>query len=404
MSQSVIIIACGIAGSVLAMLLKHKGFSPIIYERHAEIQQAGISLGLSPQTFKVLNILGLAEKLITLGVPLDEFVTWSELRGEIIGRKDAPANALKWLGWPQITISRSTYARFLYDSAVERSVEMHFSKKLVDVKQDGDKVHAVFEDGTEAQGDLLVGCDGLHSAVRNVLFGKEEVKYSGLIQVGGFAPIPDAFKSAKSIFYQVFGEGAHFLASRVSDTQVAWATTIPQPTETQEDWRRMSLAETKEMVKHLQVSTWNHGPSELVNSATFVTRYGLYERPILPVWHKGRVVLVGDAAHPTGPHMGQGSNQAMEDCYHIVRLLCKAESWTNTTLEAAFTEYERIRIPIVTKSVGQAKIQGAHRVLIGRDACEKSDEMLKQGGGYDPESMKVQLELVQGPFTGESEI
>jgi len=386
------------------MLLKHKGFEPIIYERQPEVQQAGISLGVSPQTFKVLNILGLAEPLIPLGSVLDEIVTYSQISEEILGKNDGPSRVRAWLGWPALMISRARYCKFLYDSAVERGIKIHFDKKCVNVKQEGQRVKAVFEDGTEAEGDLLVGCDGLHSAVRNVLFGQEQAKYMGLIQIGGFAPVPDYFQSWKPTFYQAFGDGAHFLCAPVNSTQMAWATTLPQPTEAREDWHRVRGDSVKETVKGLAVASWDHGPKDVVAGATFVTKYGLYSRPILDVWHKGRVVLVGDAAHPTSPHLGQGANQAMEDCYHLVRLLCKAEPFTDATLDVAFVEYERIRVPIVTKAVNQAKKEGDHRVLVGKEACKKRDEMMKGGGGQNPESTKLRMELVQGPFTGESEI
>ncbi|KZO93962.1 FAD/NAD(P)-binding domain-containing protein [Calocera viscosa TUFC12733] len=402
--SKVIIIGCGIAGPVLGMLLKHKGFDPIIYERQPEIQQAGLSLGVSPQTFKVLNILGLAKELISLGQPLEELSTYSQLRHEPLGTMDGPAQIHSRTGWPMLQVSRARYCQFLYDSARERGVEMHFNKRCVDVRQEGERVTAVFEDGTQAEGDLLVGCDGLRSSVRNVLFGKEEATYMGLVQIGGFSPTPDFFKSWKPTLYQAFGDGAHFMCVPFNSSQMVWTTTLPQPTEAREDWRRLSIDEAHEMIKGLQVAEWEHGPKELVQGATFVTKYGLYDRPILDVWHKGRVVLVGDAAHPTSPHIGQGANQAMEDCYHLVRLLCKASSFATDSLEAAFTEYERIRHPIVVKSVSHAKMEGEKRVMVGREACEQRDEAMLRGRGYDPERARLQMELMQGPFVGESEI
>ncbi|KZO93969.1 FAD/NAD(P)-binding domain-containing protein [Calocera viscosa TUFC12733] len=404
MSKRVIIIGCGIAGPVLAMLLKHKGFDVVIYERQPEIQPSGLALGVSPQTFKVLNILGLAEPLIPLGQPLEEMTTYSQLRGELLGKTDGAAKIRAWLGWPLILVSRARYCQYLFDSAKDRGVEIHFNKRFVDVREEGEKVTAVFEDGTEAVGDLLVGCDGLHSGVRNSLFGKDEATYMGLVQIGGFAPQPEYFSSTKPGIMQVFGDGAHFICGQVNSTAMMWATTLPQPTEAFEDWRRLGNDETKEMLKGLQVAGWENGPKELVAATTFVTKYGLYERPILPVWHKGRVVLVGDAAHPTSPHLGQGANQAMEDCYHLVRLLCKAEPFTDSSLQTAFEEYERIRIPIVTQAVEGAKAEGARRVLVGKEACEARDELIASGGGNNPERQKLQMQLIQGPFMGESEI
>ncbi|KZO93973.1 FAD/NAD(P)-binding domain-containing protein [Calocera viscosa TUFC12733] len=408
MSKSISIIGCGIAGPVLAMLLKHKGFLPTIYERQPGVQQAGISLGLSPQTFKVLHILGLADACISLGSPLEEIVSYSQVRQEVIGKLDAPGRLREWLGWPLLMISRSAYSQFLYTTARERGIEVHFRKRLVDVLQEEEGVRAVFDDGTEAVSDLLVGCDGLHSTVRSVLFGAEEPAYLGLVQIGGFSPIPDIFRDWKGgKTYQVFGDGAHFLCTRVTDTQLAWATTVPEAEEAKEDWRRVSMTDPsgQALVQGLACADWENGPREVVASATFVTKYGLYDRPVGDTWHKGRVVLLGDAAHPTSPHMGQGANQAMEDIYHLVRLLVLAQPLTSASLSAAFTSYESLRAPIVARSVAQAKKEGQNRVLVGREQCEKRDEnMMLRGKGQDPETVRLRMELFQGPFMGESEV
>ncbi|KAJ3902112.1 FAD/NAD-P-binding domain-containing protein [Lentinula edodes] len=410
-SKSVIIIGCGIAGPVLAMLLKHKGFDPVIYERHTEIQNAGLILGVSPQTLKVLNILGLAEGAISLGHQVQQLITRSQLTQEILGSRDVSPISQK-LGWPMVlVVKRTLYCQFLYDSAVGRGIPVYFGKKVVGVDESGDRVSAVFEDGMTAEGDLLVGCDGLHSAVRNALFGKEDPRFMGLVQIGGFSPTPESLRNdSKPTGFQIYGDGAHFIGMPVSDTEMVWATTLPSPNEAKEDWQRRSPDKTRDMINKLPVSRWENGVDEVIRGTTFITRYGLYDRPVLDTWHKGRSVLVGDAAHPTSPHMGQGANQALEDCYHLVRLLCKSpnlrtsDRLTSNDIETALTQYEHLRIDIVKKTVALAAEEGNRRVISGKKACEERDEMLRNGGGSNPERLKLQMELIQGPFVGESEI
>ncbi|KZT54768.1 FAD/NAD(P)-binding domain-containing protein [Calocera cornea HHB12733] len=369
MSKSVIIIGCGIAGPVLAMLLKHTGIEPVIYECKTETEQAGLALGVTPQTFKVLNILGLAEKVVALGQSVEHFISYSELLGGTVLVERDTGSLFRRLGWPMVMLSRARDSHFLCDSAKGRGIPVHFNKTLIAVRQAGDRVTTVFEDGTTSEADLLVGCDGLHSAVRDfVLPGTDAAQYMGLVQIGGFTPTPDIFKASKpGTSRQIFGDGAHFMGMPINDSQMLWVTTFAEPDEARENWRRLSIndSSSKEMLSGLRAAGWGNGAKELIQGSTFITKYGLYERTMRDVWHKGRVVLVGDAAHPTSPHLGQGANQAMEDCYHLVRLLCKAEPLEDESLEAAFTEYEHIRVPIVSLAVAGAKKEGENRVMSG---------------------------------------
>ncbi|KAJ3847596.1 hypothetical protein EV368DRAFT_50891 [Lentinula lateritia] len=159
-----------------------------------------------------------------------------------------------------LVVKRTHYCRYLYDSAVGRGIPVYFGKKLVDVNQNGDRVSAVFEDGMITEGDLVVGCDGLHSAVRNTLFGKEDPQYMGLVQIGGFSPIPDSLRNEKPTEYQIYGDRAHFISMPINDKEMVWATTMPESQEAREDWRRQSPEETREMISQLPASSWENGP------------------------------------------------------------------------------------------------------------------------------------------------
>ncbi|KAJ3911362.1 hypothetical protein F5877DRAFT_55412 [Lentinula edodes] len=310
----------GLTGPVLVMLLKHKGFDPVIYERHTKIQNTGLILGISPQTCTIwIRIAGIVNEGPTYKVLYGAFQCFLMLN-------PCPSSILKHTS----TISRHTLKvlnilrlaegaislghQYQYDSAVGRGILVYFGKKVVGVDESRDRVSAVFEDGTTAEGDLLVGCDGLHSAVRNALFGKEDPQYMGLVQIGGFSPTPESLcNDSKPTGFQIYGDGAHFIGMPVSNTKMVWATTLPSPNEAREDWQRQSPEETQDMINGLPVSRWENGVDEVIWGTTFITGYGLYDRLMLDTWHKGRSVLVGDAAHPTSPHMGQGANQVRDD-------------------------------------------------------------------------------------------
>ena len=157
----------------------------------------------------------------------------------------------------------------------------------------------------------------------------------------------------------------------------------------------------------------------------------MYDRPELQSWHKGRVGLIGDAAHPTSPvrssstvaygragqlthaphsfqHLGQGANQALEDIYHLIRLLTKynpaAAAPSTATLESVFTELEQLRIPRTAHLVKMARKMGEIRVVSGLEACQRRNEIVRTM--FTPEAAKAMMEEYgKNPFElGKSEI
>jgi len=155
-------------------------------------------------------------------------------------------------------------------------------------------------------------------------------------------------------------------------------------------------------------SKWGHGAGELVASAEKIIKYGLYDRPQLETWHKGRVGLLGDAAHPTSPHLGQGANQAFEDIYHFVRLLTQqnssAGSPSTEVLSTIFGELEETRIVRTAELVRKARIQGDNRVLQGVPGCKARNNAIR--GMFQDEKAVVEdvKDLYSQPFMGQSEI
>jgi len=213
-----------------------------------------------------------------------------------------------------------------------------------------------------------VGCDGLHSATRTVLFGEEPTAFLGLTQTGGISPTPNSMRDHPCVINWC-GNGAHVMAYPISDTHTSWAITIREG-EARESWRAVDQHEV-ETIKKTPIAQWGFGVSELIETTEKVVKFGLYDRPELHSWHKGRVVLLGDAAHPTPPHLGQGANMAFEDIYHLTHLLCAhpGAAEDSATLEMIFTKYEQARIPRSMMLIDTARKQGESRVVEGIEAC-----------------------------------
>ncbi|KZT52074.1 FAD/NAD(P)-binding domain-containing protein [Calocera cornea HHB12733] len=418
--MKIIVIGAGITGPLLALLLKHKGFEPVVYERHTSVPLGGLVVNLSPQVFKVLNIVGLAHDVLSLGIPVERTVMRSEITGQILQDMDLPSRVLQTTGWPMSLTIRSKYNQFLVQKMEERGIPAHWGRKLVDVQQEGGKVTAVFEDGTSDEGDVLVGCDGIHSKVRDALFGATPAEYTGVVsvnialklsstvadetQIGGFTPYTEELHpgTGPATMRQVTGNGCHFICSPSTENKYFWAVNVPDESPMLEDWRTASKSQVGKMLGSLPCARWSGDTGKIIAGTEDVIRFGLYLRPIPPVWHKGRAVLLGDAAHPTTPFLGQGANQSTEDVYHLVRVLVQNQPWTDASLEKAFAEYTAIRLPRVARAIEQAKRETKYRLAMDEEALRERDAMRAKGAEGD--TWKVILEMVQGPFEGTSEI
>ncbi|EJU01997.1 FAD/NADP-binding domain-containing protein [Dacryopinax primogenitus] len=402
----VLVIGAGAAGPILALVLEHKGFLVEMYERHPQIPQGGLAMQLSGQSFKVLNLLGLAEGALALALPVEHAKHRSELSGRVF--LDAPAGAgiRAATGWPICTVNRSTYTAYLLSECAKRGIKVFRGKRFLDLEQDAVGVKARFADGTEARGEMLVGCDGVHSTVRDVLFGKTPAEYTGLIGIAGYTPYTATLRPAEgpTMVEQVWGDGCHFVSLPMLEDRWMWAVNMPEEADLIEDWRTLKPADqgVKEMLRELPCYNWSGGVGEVIKGTTELVKFGLYLRSVAPVWHKGRAVLLGDAAHPTTPFLGQGANQATEDVYHLVRLLLKHAPFTEENLDKAFTEYANVRMDRVRRTIEQTKKEGDLRMIKGREACLAREEGLTRGMGT--ETWKIILEMISGPFTGEREI
>jgi len=177
--------------------------------------------------------------------------------------------------------------------------------------------------------------------------------------------------------------------------------------EAKETWRAMDL-QNQEEIKNGPLANWGFEGEGLVKGAEKLVKYGLYDRPELKSWHKDRVVLLGDAAHPTSPHLGQGANQAFEDTYHLVRLLVKhnpgASPPSTELLYTIFSEYEGIRIPRTAELVKGARKQGEVRVVDGVEACLARNETVRKFWEDEDKVLDATEYLLSGPFKGKSEI
>ncbi|KAI0675067.1 FAD/NAD-P-binding domain-containing protein [Trametes maxima] len=402
MSKTRVIIAgAGIAGPVLAVFLKAKGYEPIIYERTNQPTIHGLSLALQTNGLRVLSLVpGLVDKIV--GGHIQQIVQYSALPedpGELT-HSDAPGRLAAEGRLGMLGVRRTAFHRTLLEHAEASGIPIFFGHQLVSFVETIDSVVVSFANGKTDSASFLVGCDGLHSNTRECLFGKQEPAFTGLVQTGGLSETPDELKTIPTAI-NLYGNGAHMIAYPVNDHQTSWAVTTQEP-EAKETWRAME-GEAQEDFKRGPFSKWPFGGGKLVAVGTNIVKYGLYDRPELQSWHKGRVVLLGDAAHPTSPHLGQGANQAFEDIYHLVRLLGKynpdASAPPTELLSKVFGEYESLRIERTSALVKRARKQGEVRVVNGIEESKKRNDVLRaETGQRDAFSGPAYDEIAKFPF------
>ncbi|KAI0344757.1 FAD/NAD(P)-binding domain-containing protein [Trametopsis cervina] len=370
----VIVIGAGVAGPVLATFLKLNGYHPVIYERVSGLTDGGLAHVIQPNGKQVLSkIPGLVESLP--GIDLERTAFYSVLpedKGLLAQQPIPSAERLRGL-------RRAGFHKALVDAAVQAGVEIKWGHKLVSLEQSHNSVTVTFENGTKDTGSFVVGCDGLHSNTRKCLFGEEKAEFTGLCQTGGVSPTPVGMRNPPTLV-NIFGNGKHIIAYPISDTHCDWAYTSREP-EAKETWRAQDDS-FKRALQNSELAGWDFGGGKLVQTVEHVVKYGLYDRPELKTWHEDRVVLIGDAAHPTSPHLGQGANQAFEDIDHLITLLKtynpSASSPPTLVLESLFTELESQRIPRSSAMVKGARAQGESRVVQGTEECIKRNQAIRE--------------------------
>lgn len=385
----VLIIGCGIAGPVLAVLLKRKSYHPVVYEKVNRLGDAGASLMLMPNGMKVFNLLGLTKEIYDGASPIDAYEDF-KANGTLLGSSDLPASYKRKYGQSAVGVRRTRLNLTMKDLLLRHDIEIHEGWGLDSIVEESDSVIATFTNGKSVRGSFIIGCDGIKAASRKVLLDLHQSpqpppSYTGLTQISGLSPMPKAFIT--SSMRNWYGEGVHVIAYPLSPDQISWAVTVAETEEQKESWGLCDPAEMAQVKEDLttRLVGFEESVISMVQSAERILKFGLFDRETLAArdWYSRRIVLCGDAAHPTSPHLGQGANQALEDCYHLYNTFPNLTSDTKDVdiangLEEAFASYAGKRQPRTAALVKGARAVGEKRVVTsGKVDCEVRDKKVE---------------------------
>ncbi|GAA3292984.1 FAD-dependent monooxygenase [Dactylosporangium vinaceum] len=340
-----IIIGGGIGGPAAAMALQRAGIEATVYEAYdGPATGVGGALSIAPNGRQALAAIGADAAVAAVGRPMRAMVmqSWT---GKRLAEFAAPARLPE-----QLLIWRPELYRALHAEAVRRGIRIEHGKRLVAVEHAPHGARATFADGSTAAGDVLIGADGIRSAVRSAIDpGAPSPRYTGLLGFGARCT-GDGLAPTGPKMHMVFGKRA-FFGYQIEPDEAGWFANLPHPTpmraaEAQrvpaEEWLRR-IAElfrddrtpAVDMVRRTR-------PEDLVITG------GLEDIPRVPVWHKASVVLLGDAAHATSPSSGQGASLAIESAVQLARCL------RDLPVAEAFAEYERLRRARVERIIAMA--------------------------------------------------
>lgn len=364
--MKIMIVGAGIAGLAAAVSLREAGLADVaVYERSASIRGLGVGINLLPHAMRELTELGVADAIAGLGVAprtlayFNRFgqAIWSEPRGLDAGYR-----------WPQLSVHRGRLQLALRDLAEARLAEpIHLGHRLIDVRSNDDGTEtATFstDDGElEATADVIIGADGIHSALRTLRYPAEGAPpWSGLTLWRGVTRIP-AFLDGRTMIMAGDGE-QKFVAYPLSEADADGRMLVNFIAEKRiggspdADWNR--AVDPAPIADHFREWSfdWLDVPAAIAD-AEEILEYPMVDRDALPRWTFGRTTLIGDAAHAMYPNGSNGGSQAILDARTLAFHLATAD-----TIDEGLAAYEQARRPAMTALLAGTRATGPERVML----------------------------------------
>jgi salicylate hydroxylase/6-hydroxynicotinate 3-monooxygenase len=355
---SVAVVGAGMGGLAVAATLRQVGIDVQVYEQATRFGRIGAGIQMMPNSMKVLRGIGVEERLRQIAFSPYSHLNRDAYSGEVLRELPMPDTLY---GAPYQCMHRAD----LHDAlaSVLPSDIIHLNKKLSGLDQKGGQVTLSFADGSKATADAVVGADGVHSLVRDIIVGPDAPLHKGRIAyravfdsslMGGFDIGPSRTKW--------WGKDRHIVIYYITrvKSELYFVTSVPESS----DWMTKESWSAKGDVHELRAAyeSFHQDVRNVLNACPDCHKWAILEREPLPHWSQGRVVLLGDSAHPMTPYMAQGAATSIEDAAVLARCLDGVEG---DDIEGAFKRYEAHRKP--RTSVIQA-ISSANSWMQGGDA------------------------------------
>ncbi|MGF7187765.1 6-hydroxynicotinate 3-monooxygenase [Robbsia andropogonis] len=338
------VIGAGLGGCAAAALLEQAGYHVRVYEQAPMFSRLGAGIHVGPNVMKILRRIGIEDEMNIMGSHPDFWYSRDWKSGEAISRIPLGDFAVREYGACYLTVHRGDFHALLTQKLAAGTIA--FDKRLVDIADHGDGVRMTFSDGSTETADLAIGADGVDSKLREHLLGPEPPRYTGWVAHRAVYPAHLLGKHAANVDLCVkwWSEDRHMMVYYVTSAkdEIYYVTGVPHP-----EWPAgVSMLPSSREEMRTAFEGYHPTVQALIDATPEVTKWPLLERDPLPLWSRGRIVLLGDACHPMKPHMAQGAAMAIEDAAMLVR--CLGETGVGD-YETAFRLYEANRAERASK-------------------------------------------------------
>jgi salicylate hydroxylase len=329
---SIVVVGGGIGGLFAANALLAQGLQVSVHEQAPALGEVGAGVFLTPNSVRQLQRVGLGPAVEKWGARVGRDSHYFRHDGAPI----APVQVTDSAGWNATFGMHRADLVTMLASALPGDV-VHTGHRATGFEQNGEVARVTFANGAVAEGDVVVAADGIHSEMRQNVVPPSHPVFSGSVAYRGLVPHALVPHWPTGSWLMWLGKARHFLAFPVRAGQlINYVGFVPADQEMKESW----LAAGDPEVLRAEFAGWDPRIGSLLSQVQATFRWALYDREPLPGWTRGRLTLLGDAAHPMLPHLGQGANQSIEDGMALATILGRAN---RQTAPAALLAYERLR-------------------------------------------------------------
>jgi salicylate hydroxylase len=382
-SRRIAIVGGGLAGLAVAHALKSQGMAAEVFETAQALGEIGAAVNASPQAVKALRAIGVGDAIAAVAYASPGIYTRNMQTGEFLEFNDRRKSAARY-GAPYYSFHRADLLEALA-SGLDR-VAIHLGHRLTGLEERGDPIVLAFANGAKVEADVVIGADGVRSVVRQALYGDDNPTYTGQMVWRALlngADVPEQVLEPTG-HIQWVGPGCHLLAYLIRGGKLVNIVTQ----EDTDKWIEEGWS-TRGDPDEMRLSFPDPEPrlAKLLGLVTECSKWGLFTRPLTQNWGRGRIQLIGDAAHAMLPNAGQGACQAFEDAYILARWLDACDDPAE-----AFANFRRVRIPRV-HGVQRLSLSNARFKHMRDSAAQKQSIAAGTGSvhgnsdwvwGYDP--------------------